>query len=144
MSVLRGDREKNGVFVLCQLMEPPHRWSTLLFDKEAEANSCAGHRASPSSSSSQRDRQVAPSTESPFLPPPPSERQAEAAKMQVKVCNEGPTTAPRLTELWGCAIALWEALWRGKPSRRGGHDVRREWRGRWWGSSSRRGWSVAT
>lgn len=48
------------------------------------------------------------------------------------------------TELRGCTVALWEALWRGKPSGRGGHDVRREWRWRWWGSSSCRGWSVAT
>lgn len=64
--------------------------------------------------------------------------------MQVKVCNGGPAKAPGLTELRGCTVALWEALWRGKPSGRGGHDVRREWRGRWWGSSSCRGWSVAT
>lgn len=89
--------------------------------------------------------QVEPSTGAPS-PPPTSQAnaQAEAAKMQVKVCNGGPAKAPGLTELRGCTVALWEALWRGKPSGRGGHDVRREWRWRWWGSSSCRGWSVAT
>lgn len=49
-----------------------------------------------------------------------------------------------LTELWGGTVALWEALRRGEPSRRGGHDVRGEWWGRWGSSSPCRRRSIAT
>lgn len=68
------------------------------------------------------------------------------AQAHSRACARGPSLPPgsELTELRGGAIALWEALRRGEPSGGSGHDVRGEWRGWWGGSSSRRGWSVAT